>query len=230
MMNHSRSFTLLTILFLLFKMRVQAQPAAYIDLSLPDASRPKIEFNLDKTFIVLSSKAAAHNHEISALMRTLEGIHVRGYNREANNIDEIRRHYKERLDVDGWKVLTKIEEEMGTIQVHMLLDYDTVYGIFVVVDTEKETVFVNIVGRVAPDGVSETARQFRQNWRGCPIARSVRRGGAGTGELFHTLVTLIATENPFTKSELKGTSISVRVRFRTHSNRDQMISITRYDS
>lgn len=70
-MNHSRSFTLLTVLFLLFEMRVHAQPAAYIDLRLPHVSRPKIEYNFDKTFIVLSSKAAAHNHEIGALMRTL---------------------------------------------------------------------------------------------------------------------------------------------------------------
>ncbi len=154
-MNHSRSFTLLTILFLLFKMRVQAQPAAYIDLSLPDASRPKIEFNLDKTFIVLSSKAAAHNHEISALMRTLEGIHVRGYNREANNINEIRQQYKERLNADGWKILKKIKEEMGTIQIHTLLDYDAVHGIFAIVDTETETVFVNIIGWIDPEDVAK---------------------------------------------------------------------------
>ena len=154
-MNHSRSFTLLTILFLLFKMRVQAQPAAYIDLSLPDASRPKIEFNLDKTFIVLSSKAAAHNHEISALMRTLEGIHVRGYNREANNINEIRQQYTERLNADGWKILKKIKEEMGTIQIHTLLDYDTVHGIFAIVDTETETVFVNIIGWIDPEDVAK---------------------------------------------------------------------------
>lgn len=153
-MNHSRSFTLLTVLFLLFEMRVHAQPAAYIDLRLPHVSRPKIEYNFDKTFIVLSSKAAAHNHEIGALMRTLEGIHIRGYEREAKNIDEIRQRCEERLNADGWKVLKKIKEAMGTIQVHTLLDCDTVHGIFMVVDTETETVFVNIIGRIAPEDVS----------------------------------------------------------------------------
>ena len=155
MMNLSRGFTLLTILFLLLGMSIHAQSAAYIDLSLPDAPQPKIELNLDKTFIVLSSKAAAHNHEISALMRTLEGIHVRGYNREVKNIDEIRRQYAERLNADGWRVLKKIEEEMGTIQIHTLIECDTVHGIFAVVDTETETVFVNIIGRIAPEGVTE---------------------------------------------------------------------------
>ena len=153
MTNRFRSIIPAIILILLFETSVQALPDGYIDLSLTPAYQPKAELNLDKTFIALSAKAAAHNREISALMRSLEAIHLHSYNREANNIDEIRRHYKERLDVDGWKVLTKIEEEMGTIQVHTLLGYDTVYGIFVVVDTETATVFVNIVGRVAPDGV-----------------------------------------------------------------------------
>ena len=141
------------MLILLFETSVQALPDGYIDLSLAPGYQPKIELNLDKTFIALSAKAAAHNREISALMRTLEGIHVRGYNREANNINEIRQQYTERLNADGWKILKKIKEEMGTIQIHTLLDYDTVHGIFAIVDTEKETVFVNIVGRVAPDGV-----------------------------------------------------------------------------
>ena len=154
-MNPPRSFTLLTILFLLSEMSIRAQPAAYIDLSLPDASQPKIELNLDKTFIVLSSKAAAHNHEISALMRTLEGIHVRGYDREVKNIDEIRRQYAERLNADGWRVLKKIKEEMGAIQIHTLIECDTVHSIFAVVDTETETVFVNIIGQIDPEGVTE---------------------------------------------------------------------------
>ena len=141
------------MLILLFETSVQALPDGYIDLSLAPGYQPKIELNLDKTFIALSAKAAAHNREISALMRTLEEIHVRGYNREANNINEIRQQYTERLNADGWKILKKIKEEMGTIQIHTLLDYDTVHGIFAIVNTETETVFVNIVGRVAPDGV-----------------------------------------------------------------------------
>ena len=155
MTNRFRSIIPAIILILLFETSVQALPDGYIDLSLTPAYQPKAELNLDKTFIALSAKAAAHNREISALMRSLEAIHLRSYNREANNIDEIRRHYKERLDVDGWKVLTKIEEEMGTIQVHTLLDYDTVHGIFAIVDTETETVFVNIIGWIDPEDVAK---------------------------------------------------------------------------
>ena len=68
---------------------MQALPDGYIDLSLTPAYQPKAELNLDKTFIALSAKAAAHNREISALMRSLEAIHLHSYNREANNIDEI---------------------------------------------------------------------------------------------------------------------------------------------
>ena len=48
----------------------------------------------------------------------------------------------------------KNKEEMGTIQVHTLLDCDTVHGIFMVVETETETVFVNIIGRIDPEDVS----------------------------------------------------------------------------
>ena len=72
----------MTIFILLFEGSVHALSDGFIDLSLTPAYQPKIELNLDKTFIALSAKAAAQNHEISALMRTLEGIHIRGYERE----------------------------------------------------------------------------------------------------------------------------------------------------
>ena len=107
MTNRFRSIIPAIILILLFETSVQALPDGYIDLSLTPAYQPKIELNLDKTFIGLSAKASAYNREISALMRSLEAIHLRSYNREANNIDKIRRHYKERLDADGWKVFDK---------------------------------------------------------------------------------------------------------------------------
>ena len=87
----------------------------------------------------------------------LNGIYVRTY--DSVTVDELKlvEYYQEKLQQDDWEVLVKIKEKGEIVEISLLFDEDVAYGIFAIVMSPKpaEVTFVNIVGEIAPERISE---------------------------------------------------------------------------
>jgi len=128
----------------------------FIAFDFPNAPEPKIEVNLTGKLIALAAKAAKaqaaeQGQELTELLdmvNMVKGIYVRGYDRNTENLDQMLRHYENKLKKDKWEVVAKVKEENEKVQVSVLLDQDIVRGLFVMVTNEDETFLVNIFGQI----------------------------------------------------------------------------------
>ena len=87
----------------------------------------------------------------------LDGIYVRTYDRLTIDEQELVDYFQRRLKEDNWEVLVKIKDESEVVEISLLFDEDTVYGIFAIVipETSGEATFVNIVGEIAPERIED---------------------------------------------------------------------------
>ncbi len=131
-----------------------------IRFDLPNAPEPKVEVNLTDNLINLVTKSMSAKPEVTELIQMIDGIYVRTY--ETTAADEIIatalvNYYQNVLKKNKWEVLVKIKESDEIVEISLLFDDDVAYGIFVIVVSSKprEVTFVNIVGEIAPDKISE---------------------------------------------------------------------------
>ena len=133
-----------------------------ISFEFPWAIEAKVEVNLTAKLINLASKSVSNAAETTALIRMLDGIYVRTYDRKTVDHQELVTYFQERLKADEWEILFKINEDNETVEINLLFDEDTVYGIFVIVIPKmpEEVTFVNIVGKIAPERVEDLLRNL----------------------------------------------------------------------
>ena len=131
----------------------QTNVKGVIAFDFPNAPEPKIEVNLTGKLIALAAKAAKvqaaeQGQELTELLDMVKGVYVRGYDSNTENLDQMLRHYENKLKKDKWEVIAKVKEENETVQVSALLDQDIVRGLFVIVTNKDETFLVNIFGQI----------------------------------------------------------------------------------
>ena len=133
-----------------------------ISFEFPWSIEAKVEVNLTPKLINLASKSVGNTAEGSALLQMLDGIYVRTYDRTTVDERELVNYFRWKLKEDTWETLVKIEEDNETFEINLLFDEDKVYGIFVIVipKTPEEVIFVNIVGKIAPERVEELLRNL----------------------------------------------------------------------
>ena len=133
-----------------------------ISFEFPWNIEAKVEVNLTAKLINLASKSVGNIAEGSALLQMLDGIYVRTYDRTTVDEQELVNYFRWKLKEDSWETLVKIEKNNETLEINLLFDEDKVYGIFVIVipKTSEEVIFVNIVGKIAPDRVEELLRNL----------------------------------------------------------------------
>ena len=116
-------------------------------------SEPTVEINLNDKLINLVTKSLNSSPEMAEMVKMLKGMYVRTY-RYAG--DDMRLYYQDKLKTEDWEVLVKIKERTEFVEISILYDEDVVYGIFVIVKSDKpEITFVNIIGEIAPERISE---------------------------------------------------------------------------
>ena len=123
-----------------------------IRFDIPE-SLAKLEVNLNAKLINLVTKSESSTPEVAELIQTVEGIYVRTYNRDLSiGKKNIVQYFQEKLKEDQWEGLVKIKEDRETIEINLLFDETTVYGIFIIVAPKmpEEVTFINIVGKIAP--------------------------------------------------------------------------------
>ena len=122
----------------------------------------KVEVNLTPKLINLAAESISNVVEIPKLIQMLEGIYVRTYDRRNVDEQELVDYFRQKLESDKWEVLFKINEDDETVEINLLFDEDTVYGIFVIVvpKVPEEVTFVNIVGKIASERVEDLLRNL----------------------------------------------------------------------
>ena len=133
-----------------------------ISFEFPWSIEAKVEVNLTAKLITLASKSLSNPTEVTELVQMLDGIYVRTYDRKTIDQKELVNYFQQKLKEDKWEVLFKINEDNETVEIHLLFDEDTVYGIFVIVipEASEEVTFVNIVGKIAPERVEDLLRNL----------------------------------------------------------------------
>lgn len=117
------------------------------------SSEPTVEINLTDKLINLVTKSMDSSQNVVEMVKMLKGIYVRTY-RYAG--DDMRKYYQDKLKDEKWKVLVKVKEKNDVVEISLLYDEDVVYGIFVIVRSDNEEItFLNIVGEIAPELISE---------------------------------------------------------------------------
>lgn len=132
-------------------------PKGLILFDFPESLEAKVEVNLTAKLINLVTKSVSNQPEVAELIQMLDGIYVRTYDRITIDEKKLVNYFQQRLKEDKWEVLVKIKEESEVVEISLLFDEDTVYGIFVIVipETSGEATFVNIVGKIAPERIEE---------------------------------------------------------------------------
>ena len=133
-----------------------------IPFKLPWSIEAKVEVNLTARLINLASKSVSDAPEVTELIQMLEGIYVRTYDRRIVDEQELVDYFQQKLKSDKWEVLFKINEDDETVEINLLFDENTVYGIFVIVipKVPEEVTFVNIIGKIAPERVEDLLRNL----------------------------------------------------------------------
>ena len=118
-----------------------------IDFDFFDVSEAIIEVNVSSKLFTLLTKSVKHEPEIGKLLTMIEGVYVRGYE-NGENLDQMLRHYENKLKVGEWETIIKAKEGDEIVRVALLFDEEIVSGVFVMVAGAEETLLVNIFGHI----------------------------------------------------------------------------------
>lgn len=126
----------------------------------PNPPEPIVEVNLTEKLINLVTKSVSATPDVAELIQMIEGIFVRTYESDFMHEKELQKlidYYQMKLKKQKWEVLVRIKEKDDIVEISLLYDEDVAYGIFVIVRPakSKEVTFINIVGEIAPERISE---------------------------------------------------------------------------
>ncbi len=153
--------------------KTQEAEGGVVTFNGPIPLKPKIEVNLDRELIAFVSKTTEYEPEIAELIAMLEGVYVRSYSGDAASFDPMIRYYERVLQKRGWEAFAKIKEDSEKIQIWVLLNIETIDGLFVMVTGETETHLVNIVGHLHPQRIDELLRNLEDLGVGIPQLNSL---------------------------------------------------------
>jgi hypothetical protein len=139
----------------------------YIDMGqlVPSAKGEYVEINLSPSLLKFAAKIASKQEPAAAaLIGNLKRVRVNVVSLDDGNrkgtieqMDNIRR----KLESQGWTQMVNVREKNGgdNVNVHVKqASEDVIEGLVVtVIDKKGEAVFVNIVGNISADQISEVA-------------------------------------------------------------------------
>lgn len=118
-----------------------------IDMNVPIAPTPTVEINLDKSFFELFINFTVNLPEYAEYAEMIEGVFIRSYDKEAQDLTKMKNHYQKILKTEKWEHLVKVKD-----QFHISLLFadapGVLHGIFIVFTDEHNTTFVNIFGNI----------------------------------------------------------------------------------
>jgi hypothetical protein len=141
----------------------EALPPGQVDFgtfSAPAAGGEFVEVNVTSSLISLATKFLEKDQpEVAQLLKGLQMVRVNVIGMNDANRSELETRVqgiRKDLEAKGWERIVKVQEKAQDVGVYLKTrDKDTVQGLVVVViDGNKEAVFVNVVGDIKPEQLS----------------------------------------------------------------------------
>jgi hypothetical protein len=142
----------------------------YVDfdaLKLFKGQEAKIEIYLKDPMLELVSKfVKSEDPELFEVLANLKLVRVQVYDVDramAQQVSEVSSTTAKELDAKGWERIVRVRDDEEHVDVYLKpsKDYEWLDGLVVmVVDSDDEAVFVNIVGKIHPDDISKLGQHF----------------------------------------------------------------------
>ncbi len=119
---------------------------------------PTVEIQL-KGFLLRMVAGATRGSEpeLSSMLRRLLLVRVEKYRLRRDDVERVvskNNEIAKRLSKDGWEKIVRVREDRENVNVFVKPGEDRIDGIVVlVVDNNREAVFVNIVGEIDPEQI-----------------------------------------------------------------------------
>lgn len=118
-----------------------------IDMNLPNAPTPTVEVNLNQSFFSLFIKFTMNLPALSEYAEMIEGVFIRSYDKEADDITKLKNHFQKTLNTEKWEHIVRVKDQVSV----SLLFTDkpgVINGIFIAFTDDHDTTFVNIFGNI----------------------------------------------------------------------------------
>jgi hypothetical protein len=140
----------------------EATPPGQVDFGTFTAAQGGefVEVNVTSSLISLATKFLEKDQpDVAQILKGLQLVHVNVIGMNEGNRSELEsrvQDIRKDLESKGWERIVKVQERAQDVGVYLKSqNKDTVQGLVVVVlDGNKEAVFVNIVGDIKPEQLS----------------------------------------------------------------------------
>jgi hypothetical protein len=140
----------------------QALPPGQVDFGTFTAASGGefVEVNVTSSLISLATKFLEKDQpDVAQVLKGLQLVHVNVIGLNDGNRTELETRVqgiRKDLEAKGWERIVKVQEKAQDVGVYLKTqNKDTVQGLVVVViDGDKEAVFVNVVGDIKPEQLS----------------------------------------------------------------------------
>lgn len=132
----------------------------------PSDGKQFVEVNVTSSLIAMASKfVEKEDADVAKVLSGLQGIHVNVIGLDDSNRSEVTdRAQKIRKDLDskGWERIVTVQQEKQDVSVFLKSrNKEAVEGLVVVViDSNNQAVFVNVVGDIKPEQLSMLGEKF----------------------------------------------------------------------
>ncbi|MYH79641.1 BamA/TamA family outer membrane protein [Candidatus Poribacteria bacterium] len=145
-MKYTIAGTLVLFLFLICYSVNSQSDTGIVPFDCPDVSSPEFQFDLDAN--VIERVMEDPTSDIAPLFKSVDNLYLRNYRNRAGNFKKMIQYYSQALKERGWHALgqyPQTDPEKISLHLHVLLQNETVKGIFIIVKDKGGIYLINIV-------------------------------------------------------------------------------------
>jgi hypothetical protein len=148
--------------------RAESPPPGQVDFGTFTAAQGEqfVEVNVTTSLISMATKFLEKDQpDVAQVLKGLQSVRVNVIGMSEANRAELETRVmdiRKQLESKGWERIVKVQEKGQDVGVYLKTqNKDTVQGVVVVVlDGNKEAVFVNVVGDIKPEQLSMLGEKF----------------------------------------------------------------------
>ncbi len=153
-------FCLIAFLLLLCQTTRAQSEMGFVAFDCPNVPAAEFQFDLDKRVIALVMEDPGFKS--IPLFKTLEALHLRHYRNRTVDLPEMHRYYRDGLTARGWNQLKEnLPKTDSELHLYTLRQDDSVFGIFVIVESDGGVYLINMVGEMPAGQVRELLRNLQ---------------------------------------------------------------------
>ena len=156
----NRCLALIAFMLLICQPMYAQSARGFVAFDCPNVPAAEFQFDLDKRVIALVMEDPGFKS--IPLFKKLEALHLRHYRNRTVDLPEMHRYYREVLTGRGWN---RLKENVPTtdseLHIYTLRQDESVFGIFIIVESDSGVYLINIVGEMPAGQVRELLRNLQ---------------------------------------------------------------------